>query len=395
MASKQASKRNLGLLGILVVLVIVAIGVADPFGWFKPTDAEKSAKDPARITLVDADTDAVSSIEIKPLDGEAFTLTREQDKWWVVRGDKRYQANMDRVTPILDQLPGARSEGVATSSPEKYEELEVTPEKAILLKVFAGGSEPAATLLVGKAAEGFKASFVRTVDAKGESKEVYRSGVNIKQLIAFSFDDYRTMKPWAFDPALATAIKLRRPPVKAAAPPAADGKASEPPKDANGFIQESWPAETLSFSKSGEFWQLDGKNANQNAVKDLIQKFSELQVNEYVDNPTPADTAFAADASPAIEVTTPGGTYSITLGPERTSSRAAKDGSGLTYRVATYPLSFYLEDLKWEELKFDDTAKEVEDAAKAVEDAKAGGGKAAGAEAKAEDAADEDVQPGK
>ncbi|MCC7477311.1 DUF4340 domain-containing protein [bacterium] len=394
MASKQASKRNLALLGILAALVLVALFAADPFGWFKPSDKDTAAKDPAQLTLVDADAESISSLEIKPTEGEPFTITREQEEWWVVRGDKRFRANMDRVTPMLDQLPGARSETVATSNAEKYEELEVTPEKAIGLKIFAGGKEPVANLLVGKAAEGFKACFVRTVGAEGESKEVYRAGVNIKQLVSFAFDDYRTMKPWTFDPALATEIRLRRPPVQASAPPAAEGQAAEKPKDAAGFTVESWPAESLVITKSGEFWQIEGRNANQNMVKDMLQKFSELQVNEYLDNPAAADTGFAADAGPAIEVTTPGGKYSLTLGPEKTSSRAAKDSAGIIYRISTAFLRFYLEELKWDELKFDDTAKEEEEAAGAEAgsadeaDTPAEGESAAADDAAAKDAAD-------
>jgi hypothetical protein len=368
--SQASQKRNLMLLAVFVGLILIAVFVADPFGWRKQSSGDKQAQSKEQLTLIDAGADAISSIEIDPPDAEPFTLTKEKDTWFAVQGEKRYRANMDKVTPMLDQLPGAKSEAIATDKADKYEDLELTPEKAYGLKVFAGGPEPKSTLLVGKAAEGFKASFVRV----GEGKEVYRSGVNIRQLIAFSFDDYRTRKPWTFDPEMAEELRVKRPPVQEKLPPKGEGMAGEPKKDDKGFVLETQAPEPLVFSKKDGVWKLpDGRNANQNLIKELLKNLSELQINEYAEGKTDADTGFSAATQPSIVVKTPAGEYSIALAPENAGNRYVRDQDGLVYRMSSYAFHSYLDDLKFDELSFDDTKKDeakTEEGAAAEDSAK-------------------------
>jgi hypothetical protein len=322
---RKMPNRFMVLLAILLVLAIAVAGLVDPFGWLKPTPEEQEAQAGLNKLLCDFSADKVSAFEIKQSKDEAFTLAKEKDQWYAVQGAKRYRADPDRVQKLLDGVPGLRAESIATQSVEKRPTFEVDSAQGIALSVFTGAKDPAVKLIVGKADPSYQSCFVRV----GDGKEVYRASANIKSLVAFSFRDYRSRKPCPLDEQTAQSVTVRA--------PVADSPA-------------------LTFSKKDNFWKTpDGKNANQNLLNELVKKLGALTINDFADAPDEKEAGLSG-LKPNVTVTTPEGTFSLTLGAEKDMQYFVRDQDGFTYRISEYNLKFY-SDLDFTKLTFDDTAK--------------------------------------
>ena len=338
------------LFGVLVVLLLIAFAVVDPLHLLHPTPEKLAEKDPERRVLIDAKKDDITAFEIKPLDGDAFRIEKEKDHWFVTVNGKRSKADMERVDKMLEELPELRSESLVTENDKLYNDMEVSEGKAIVLKVYKGDVKPLVTLYVGKAAPGYQNSFVR-VDA---GKEVWSAAHNVKSLVAYTPQDYRTKKPWALKSDAATKLTLTK-----FVAPAEDPKTKTMPAPA--------PGPQLTFELKDGLWKQagSGSNGTQNAIKEFIKSYADLQENEYVDKPDPAITKLAG-RQPAISVEGPEGKFTLTIGGRDESYWYVSDQDGVTYKISDYLLNFYKE-LDWNKLTFDDAPQEEKKDAKVGE----------------------------
>jgi len=344
--SKRGSKTPL-LLGILALLLVAAFIVVDPLHLLHPTEEKLAAQDPTRRVLVDAKRDDITALDIKqPEKPGAFKLEKVKDVWYVTNNNKRTRADMERVDALLDDLPGLRSDSIATKDPTQYDEMEVSDGKAIMLQVYKGGVTPAVTLAVGKAAPGYQTSFVRL----NGGKEVWRAAKNIKSLVGYEPEDYRSKKPWAFKPEAVTRLTVQQ---FVASPEDPKTHAAAPPK---GDVPQ------LAFELKGGLWQHNGANASQNTIKDLLHSLSDLQITQYAENVDPK-VAQLSGRQPSIVVEAADGKYSLTLGGKDSSFFYVQDQDGNVYKVSDYALSFY-KDLAFGKLTFDDTVKDTKKDAK-------------------------------
>jgi Domain of unknown function (DUF4340) len=369
MSSSISASRDKRMKMLLVLLVVLGLGVAamlDPFHLREKRQAEVEASDPALRELVPVDKDDITALEIKPADGEAFKLTKENEQWFLVQGDKKFRAAKERVNPLLADLPHLRSEGLATTSAEKYKDLEVDDGAAILLSVFAGGDTPKVKLSVGKSGPAYTTSFVR-VDG---GKEVYRAAKNIKTAVGLDFTSFRNKKPWDFETSAVTALSLAAPPAKedkAASPP--DATKEDEKKAAAPASAPVMGAEQSFKLAEGKWVSADGKAAGQNAIKEFLKALSECEVNQFIDAPDAAKTALAA-AKPCISVEAGGRKYWLKIGALENGQYFVEDQEGLVYQLGEYNLRFFLEvDLP--ALSVDYTKEEATDG-----EAKAGDGNA-------------------
>jgi hypothetical protein len=339
--SKKKKKSSLPLLaGLLIVLGLIAFAVADPLHLLRPSDAQQAAQDPTRRVLIDAKAEELTAFEIKPVDADAFRLHKEKDGWYVTVDGKRSRADMERVDQLLKELPGLRSDSLVTENDKLYTDMEVGEGQGVELKVYKTGDQKVATLLVGKAAPGYQNSFVR-LDG---GKEVWSAATNVKSLVAFSGQDYRTKKPWSFKPETATKLTIQK---FVAATEDEKTKNTLPPA----------PGPKLTFELKDGLWKRagSGSNANQNAIKEFLKSFAELQMSEYLEPADPAVTKLAG-REPAITVESPEGKLTLTLGARDPSYWYVSDQDGVVYKISDHTLNFYKE-LDWEKLTFDDAAK--------------------------------------
>lgn len=330
MASNSA-KRIGGPLAVLVVLVIVALLLTDPFGWLAPSGDIVDESKPESITLCDTAKDAITAFEIDKPDQEPFRLEREAGIWYAAREGKRYRANMERVDKLLELAPGLQSNGLASDKAEKHATFEVGDDQAIAFKVYTGNASPAAHMLIGKATQNYDGAFVRLdgMDA------VYRSAGNIKALVGFAFRDFRTKEPWQFEPTTVQSISVR----------GLEGKGEK--------AAFNYDGPELTFKREAGLWQHDGTNANQNLLTDLVDKLSKLRVTDFVDDPLDEQTGLAG-LEPHVVVTGPEGTLSMTVGKGEEARYFVADQGDTVYQLSEYSLKPYLE-LEFNQLTFDDT----------------------------------------
>ncbi|MBN2082075.1 DUF4340 domain-containing protein [bacterium] len=323
MADKGIKRLGLPLV-IMLVLVAVAVLATDPFGWFKPAADHPDENAPKEIKLCSVTADTLTGFEIDQISDEPFQLLKEGGQWFVVRGDARYKANMERIDKLIEDVPGLMSSGLATNKADKQATFEVDDAQAIRLKVFAGGETPAVDMYVGKATPSFDGAFVRLAN----QDEVYRAAKNIKSLVGFSFRDFRSKEPWKFEPATLASVTI--------APPDGEGEA-------------------LTFTRAEGFWKTpEGTNGNQNLITELLDKISKLKANDFVDEPDPELTGLEG-REPNLVLDGPEGELTLTIGLDENSQYFVQDQDGNVYKISEYNLKPYRE-LAFAELTFDDTA---------------------------------------
>jgi hypothetical protein len=314
----MAKKQSARLIWPLVVLLVLAglfLLLVDPFGWRKPSDDELKAQDPARLTLCAAQADDITAIEITKPQEDPFTLVRTGANWFLEKGGKRYRAEQMRVDSLLQDLPGLETDSIATDKADQLAGYEVDDAQGVRLIVYTGEKQVACDLLVGKAAPGYQMAFVRK---PGEDK-VYRASKNLKSSVGFDYASFRGKALWPFEPKGATEITVAKP----------------------------GSSDTASFTKTGsDYWKNAGAgNANQNSLNELLTKFSELRVNEYVDDLTGVDTGLPETPAPQLIVKAPEGTFSLEIGkldPEL-NQYFVRDQDGYISRVGDASLKFLLD----------------------------------------------------
>jgi len=303
-------KKQLTLIVVLIVVAAAFFGLVDPFGWFGRGADELAEHNPGSRVLCDLEESEMTAFTITKPDEGSIRLERDGDEWFVVVKDRLVKARSERIDKFLEELPGLESEAVLTDKPEKHAEFEVDEVTGIRLDIDTAGQPNAVSLMVGKAAPGYKGAFVRV----GTGAEVYRAEHNIKSLVGFSIDDYKTRTPWEFNTGLAEKFTFR-------------------PED----------GDELVLTRSDGFWRKpDGGNANQNKVTEMLDKFSKLQLSSYADDAT-VDESGIEMHEPVLSVSGPFGEIGITLGNVAENKYYATDGSGGTYRVTEYNLKFLTE----------------------------------------------------
>lgn len=299
---------------VLIVLLVAFILLIDPAGWFKNKAKENADAD--LPVLCDLKSDDISSIEFTKPEGDKVRLERDGDNWNLLGEDKTYRADSDKMKKMLDDLPGLTATGLVTDNPDKYETFEVDDGHATVLTVTGASGTTPVTLMVGKAAPGFTSAFVR----QDEGKEVYSTNRNVRQLLAYAFDDYRTKQPWKFDQLSATEIKIR-------------------PVDSKEDYKD--------YKRDGGTWKTaDGANANQNALTELANKLSELRASNFageMSNAADAEAAGMAGVDPQLIISTSQGTYSLTIGGSDEAMRFVADQEGHLYKIGSASLKFYTE----------------------------------------------------
>jgi hypothetical protein len=299
---------------VLIVLAVAFILLIDPAGWFK--HKQKEDVDAGLPVLCNLEADDINSIEFTKPDGVTVRLERDGDKWKLIGDGVTYRAKQDRIDKFLEDIPGLKAASLATDNPDKYETFEVDDAKATMLTISGKDESTAVKLIVGKAAPGYTSAFVR----QDGGKEVYTTSRNVRALLAYAFDDYRTKKPWEFDQMAATEIRIR-------------------PLEGEGDYKV--------YKREDGVWKTaDGANANQNALTELAEKLSGLSINSFageMGNTEDVEKAGMTGVEPQLVISTSDGSYSLTIGGSDEALRYIADQDGHLYKVGSASLKFYTE----------------------------------------------------
>ena len=304
--------------------------------------------------LVDVDRDAISRLDVSTPDGVQYSLLKQEDSWFALRDGNEYPADESRVSRLLDELPDLKSDAVMSEKAEQHPTFELNEDQAYSLQVYAGGSDPKVSLLVGKSTPNMKGCYLRLAGVD----KVHKADANLRTSLGYSFDDYRSKQVWNYDPALATEANVT--------PVTEDGE---------------FTGEAMQFSRDGELWKLaDGSNGNQNDIQELVDKFSGLRVQTFIDDPsTLPEEQYDPDAVPCLVVNSGGEVHTLTIHGREEGNIVVSDSAARVYKTSRSNLNFLLE-LDFSQLAFyeEPPAQEAE------------GDAAAGEDAAAEDAGDAD-----
>ncbi len=131
------------LLGVLVVLLLIVILLN-----YKDKNHEERT---FRKELVKVDSSMVTALYLYPssLDQEEIIISRIGQKWELISGDKRANADQKLIKNMMGQLLLIVPKSVAATSNEKWEKFEVSDSSSTKVIVFENG-EPTTTLFIGK-----------------------------------------------------------------------------------------------------------------------------------------------------------------------------------------------------------------------------------------------------
>ncbi len=328
-------KNKLALIVVLAVVAAAYVLLSDPLGWFGPSDAELAKSDPGTITLCSLGRADITAFTITKSDGENFRLERQGDNWRTIKGDKSYKAEANKIERLLSTVPGVATDALLTSKIEKHASFEVDTANATSLGIEGAGLAAPIKLTVGKASPSYKGSFVRI----GNGNEVYRSTKNLKSLVGFAFNDYRSKKPWEFDTQTVESLSIRA--------------LAEEGED---------QSEAVTFTLDQGMWKKpDGEPGNQNKLAEIADKLSKMSVSTFADDAKPEETLLAG-LEPHLVVKTAAREFSITLGAKDSSQYYIADGAGVIYQVSEYNMKFLL-DQDVAGLSFDDSVAEEDETA--------------------------------
>jgi hypothetical protein len=322
-----SGKTNL-ITPIIILLALAAIA----FLTLRPKPAPDSASQTADAShgmLVDLAADAINRLDVHTPTGTDYSLLKQDDSWFALRDGKQYPADTARVDKLLADLPDLQSEALVSEKAEQHGTFELNEDQAYSLAVYGGGSDPSLTLLVGKSTPNVKGCYVRFV---GEDK-VYKASANLRTSLGFSFEDFRSKQLWGYDPALADSVTVRQ-------------------VDETGLLT----GEPQKFNRKDGLWVLDtdGSNGNQNDLQELVDKFSGLRIQSYIDDPASLPIEQydpAKSATPCLTVTSGGKNHTLTICGNEEGNIVVADQDGMVYKTSKSNLGFLL-DLDFAKLSF-------------------------------------------
>ena len=150
------------ILILFAVLLVLVIGVTI----IDKQKNERTFKD----DLVEVNADDVTQILIYPksMKGEEINLIKEENSWFLIDNDKKYPADKNSASSVINELNSLKPESVASTSDKRWSNYEVTDSLGTKVILKSKGKE-VASIIIGKMSfsQSQKAtSYVRLSDDK-------------------------------------------------------------------------------------------------------------------------------------------------------------------------------------------------------------------------------------
>jgi hypothetical protein len=154
MAAVQFKNKVLILSVVAGVLAVAyALGLV-----FSPTNVQRRRSEVPVFAALKSD--AVKKIEVSGAEG-AVQLVRGDKGWSVLLGGSPYPASEERVKSFFDSLTGLQRTRVVSTSPDSWKSFDVAEEARTRIRLLDASDKPLVNLLVGRAEEAERGSFVR------------------------------------------------------------------------------------------------------------------------------------------------------------------------------------------------------------------------------------------
>jgi hypothetical protein len=182
------TKQILILLGVLAVLVVLVLIVANPFR----VDEHTKKIETAQMLFPNFDKESITQIEITAA-GETTTLKKENDQW-VVSSMDNYPADSEGIGELLDKVAGFKKVVLRSKNPEKQSSFQVD-STGTEAKLLDSGGNPQAHVFVGTTTQSYLSSYIRAADsdhvyvAAGYLKSIFDKGTRTwKDRTIFDFN---------------------------------------------------------------------------------------------------------------------------------------------------------------------------------------------------------------
>lgn len=212
--------------------------------------------------LVDADKNKVTSIVVIPKGktGDAITLEKKDDHWFVSSQGKTYQANLELIERIFQAITPMTPEQLAARNKENWAEFEVTDEQGTHVKIYYG-SRLSHEFVFGKIH--FEQQMVQGRQSPKLNTYVrLTSGDDVYAVHGFLGSAFPPLARHYRDQ---TVIKLN--------------------KDDVTDINVMGPAEySYELTKSGEVWQLNNLPVHDGSITHLLNALTWVTSQDYVED---------------------------------------------------------------------------------------------------------------
>jgi hypothetical protein len=180
-------KKTIILAVVLCFLLLVFYLIESPL---------KNSKKPEQMLFISRfDKAAAAAIVIKSKDKGEVQLQKKPEGWFVMTGQKTYQADKSPIDNLLDTVGKIKIEAIASKNPKKYKELEVDQDKGVEVKIEDGAKKTLAHFFVGKSGPDLFSTYLRLADAE---QVVLASGM-LKMAFDRELKDWRNKTIFAFN----------------------------------------------------------------------------------------------------------------------------------------------------------------------------------------------------
>jgi hypothetical protein len=125
------NKANPKILGIVFAVLLGLVLITKLGGGQRGERSFKSE-------LISFSSEDINNISITPANSDGYSLVKEEGSWKVVKGERSYPASENQVQRVIDQVAGLKVNQVVATSPDDWDQYEVTDSLATKVNVKAG-----------------------------------------------------------------------------------------------------------------------------------------------------------------------------------------------------------------------------------------------------------------
>ncbi|MCE5272794.1 DUF4340 domain-containing protein [bacterium] len=280
---------------LLILIVLLALWAVVHFMSDRP-----DRPDEADVFKVQIDTTKVSRIEVSRTGGQ-LVLLRDQGAWSVQTPSGPRPAENDQIVSALSTLGSIQTSSLVSHNPDKQAEFQVDEASGTRVKVFGGGQEPFADIVIGRiggfdqrrmySQQSFNPQDFYTFMRRADSPNVFKVQGFFGAMLGTDSEQWRDHTLLAFDPAQARRVELMFPDTRAA----------------------------LQADTSGHVWRIEGGGAapDSTVLRQMLGTLSSLRASTFVDSLPPADSLGLDPPQFTLRVTlADGATQGLEVGKE-------------------------------------------------------------------------------
>ena len=232
----------------LAAMLVLLAGLAT---WVLQKPGEQSRITASGERLVQVDSARVDRIDIRGSSGSVRLERRGME--WFVASPVGARANAATVAGALGQASDLRVKNIVSTKPEKHTLFQVDTATGTSVTMYEGGVVRAA-FIVGKPAEGYADTYVRTT---GSDEVALVTG-------SFGWTFNRAVRDWRDR----TILAIARPDLRE--------------------VRYQYGDTSFVLSIRDSLWAVDGRTANPQTVEGVLNALSSFQCDDFVDAPAGA-----------------------------------------------------------------------------------------------------------